>query len=155
MQGILEGGVSVSIDITVRFAETDAMRVVHHSNYIIWFEAARVAWFDAAGVPYGRLTQEGRNLAVTGVQAEYRHSVRFGDSVRVTATLTRARSRQVDFAYVIRNIADDALVVTGRTEHVCVDDEGRVASIPGWLMDRLAQAVSANGDRDAVAAFGA
>ena len=48
------------------------MGVVHHSNYIIWFEAARVAWMEVAGTPYTEFAAGGNHFAVTGVQVEYR-----------------------------------------------------------------------------------
>ncbi len=61
---------SFSLDIPVRFAETDLMGVVHHSVYVVWFEAARVAWMDAVGMPYVEVAAVGRHFAVTGVQVE-------------------------------------------------------------------------------------
>ena len=88
-----------TIDLPVRFAETDLMGVVHHSNYLIWFEAARVAWMDAAGVPYTEVAAGGHHFAVTAVQVEYRASARFGDTVRITAFVETLRSRKVDFGY--------------------------------------------------------
>ena len=48
---------AVPLDLAVRFVETDAMGVVHHSNYLVWFEAARVAWMDAAGMPYAEVAR--------------------------------------------------------------------------------------------------
>ena len=128
---------TVTLDLTVRFAETDAMGIVHHSNYLVWFEAARVAWMDAAGVPYKEVADNGNHFAVTGVQVEYRAPARFGDVVRVTAVVERMRSRQVIFAYTVRNAADAALLATGRTEHISVDLSGRMASLPPAIFERL------------------
>ena len=128
---------AVTLDLTVRFAETDAMGIVHHSNYLVWFEAARVAWLDAAGVPYKEVADNGNHFAVTGVQVEYRAPARFGDVVRVTAAVERMRSRQVIFAYTVRNAADAALLATGRTEHISVDLSGRMASLPPAIFERL------------------
>ena len=128
---------TVTLDLTVRFAETDAMGIVHHSNYLVWFEAARVAWLDAAGVPYKEVADNGNHFAVTGVQVEYRAPARFGDVVRVTAAVERMRSRQVIFAYTVRNAADAALLATGRTEHISVDLAGRMASLPPDIYERL------------------
>ena len=128
---------TVTLDLTVRFAETDAMGIVHHSNYLVWFEAARVAWLDAAGVPYKEVADNGNHFAVTGVQVEYRAPARFGDVVRVTAVVERMRSRQVIFAYTVRNAADAALLASGRTEHISVDLSGRMASLPPAIFERL------------------
>ena len=127
----------VTLDLTVRFAETDAMGIVHHSNYLVWFEAARVAWLDAAGVPYKEVADNGNHFAVTGVQVEYRAPARFGDVVRVTAVVERMRSRQVIFAYTVRNAADATLLATGRTEHISVDLAGHMASLPSDIYERL------------------
>ena len=113
------------------------MGIVHHSNYLVWFVAARVAWLDAAGVPYKEVADNGNHFAVTGVQVEYRAPARFGDVVRVTAAVERMRSRQVIFAYTVRNAADATLLATGRTEHISVDLSGRMASLPLAIYERL------------------
>lgn len=128
---------SFSLDIPVRFAETDLMGVVHHSVYVVWFEAARIAWMDAVGMPYVEVAAVGRHFAVTGVQVEYRASARFGDTVRVAATVTKLRSRHVSFAYRVTNAASGELLATGSTQHICVDLEGRTARIPDWVITRL------------------
>lgn len=126
----------VALDIRVRFAETDAMGIVHHSNYIVWFEAGRVAWMDAAGMPYAEVAAGGNHFAVTGVQVEYRTPVRFDDRLQVITRLVKLRSRQVSFAYEVRN-AENELLVTGGSDHICVDLEGRMTRIPGHVMERL------------------
>ena len=117
------------------------MGVVHHSNYLVWFEAARVAWMDAAGVPYIEVAAGGHHFAVTAVQVEYRASARFGDIVQVTAFVETLRSRKVDFGYTVHNATDGVLLATGRTEHICVDLAGRMARIPQPLLERLTAAV--------------
>ena len=128
---------TVTIELTVRFAETDAMGIVHHRHYLVWFEAARVAWLDAAGVPYTEVAASGHHFAVTGAEVQYRAPARFGDTVRVTVAVERMRSRQVIFAYTVHNAADGALLATGRTEHISVDLAGRMASLPPVLYARL------------------
>jgi acyl-CoA thioester hydrolase len=127
----------VSTEISVRFAETDLMGVVHHSAYIVWFEVGRVAWLRASGVPYTEFSAAGRHLAVTDIQASFRASCKFGDIVRIHTCLQRLRSRQMDFTYEIRHAADDTLLVTGTSEHVCVDEAGRTARLPSELLARL------------------
>ena len=127
----------VSLDITVRFAETDAMGIVHHSNYVIWFEAGRIAWMDAVGMPYSEVAEGGNHFSVTGIQVEYRSPSRFGDTVRLITRLTELRSRKVSFAYEIRSIENSRLLVSGASQHICVDLEGRMAKIPSPVFERL------------------
>ncbi len=127
----------VTLDLPVRFAETDAMAVVHHSNYVIWFEAARVALMDAAGTPYAEVAAGGNHFAVTRLEVEYRAPARFGDTVRITANVESIRSRQVKFTYEVHNPANQLLLATGSTEHICVDLQGRMAKIPAYVVDKL------------------
>lgn len=128
---------AVPLDLTVRFAETDLMGVVHHSAYVVWFEAGRVAWMTVAGMPYAEVAATGHHFAVTAIHAEYRAAVRFGDVVRVITRLTRLRSRQVAFAYEVRHASRDELLATGSSEHICVDLEGRMARVPEEVLTRL------------------
>ncbi|MFN8491712.1 MAG: thioesterase family protein [Caldilineaceae bacterium] len=127
----------VATELTVRFAETDAMGVVHHGAYVIWFECGRVAWMVAAEMPYTEVAASGHHFAVTGLHVAYRASARFGDTIRIVTRVTKLRSRQVEFSYEVRNASDDTLLVTGVSEHICVDLTGRMAKIPQAIFDRL------------------
>ena len=128
---------ALPLDITVRFAETDQMGVVHHSEYAVWFEAGRVAWMAAAGMPYTEIAGAGYNFAVTELQCRYRNAIRFGDAVQVITRLELLRSRQVEFVYEIRNPQSGAVYADGHTRHTCVDGAGRMTRLPEWIALRL------------------
>ncbi len=130
-------GVTVPLDITVRFAETDQMGVVHHSECVVWFEAGRVAWMEAAGMPYTEIAGAGFNFAVTDLQCRYRNAIRFGDPVQVITRLAMLRSRQIEFQYEIRNRQTDVIYADGHTRHICVDSAGRMTRVPEWIAERL------------------
>ncbi len=132
-------GLAVPLDITVRFAETDQMGVVHHSEYVVWFEAGRVAWMEAAGMPYTEIAGAGFNFAVTDLQCRYRNAIRFGDPVQVVSRLGVLRSRQIEFLYEIRNRETDVIYADGHTQHICVDNTGRMTRVPEWIAERLAR----------------
>jgi acyl-CoA thioester hydrolase len=127
---------TVTVDIPVRFAETDAMGVVHHAAYVVWFELGRIAWMDAAGMPYAEVAARGNHFAVTGLEVCYREASRFGETIRLTTTVTALRSRQVSFGYTVANRAGDVLA-TGHSDHICVDSAGRTAKIPTEVLTRL------------------
>jgi acyl-CoA thioester hydrolase len=127
----------VTTAVDVRFAETDLMGVVHHAAYVVWFEVGRIAWMQTAGMPYTEIAASGHHFAVTGIQAAYRASARFGDTIRIQTRLADLRSRQVKFTYELRKLSDDALIATGVSEHICVDLAGRMAKIPQPVVDRL------------------
>ena len=127
----------VIIETDVRFAETDQMGVVHHSSYIVWFEMGRVAWMKAANMPYTEVAGSGYNFAVTAIHAAYRAASRFGDTIQIVTRLANLRSRQVEFTYEIRNAADQMLLATGSSEHICVDQSGKMTKIPQSIYNRL------------------
>jgi acyl-CoA thioester hydrolase len=133
----------VTTEVDVRFAETDLMGVVHHATYIVWFEVGRVAWMQAAQLPYTEIAASGHHLAVTGIHAAYRASARFGDTIRIETRLVKLRSRQIEFAYELRNRADNAVIATGVSEHICVDLAGRMAKIPPTIVERLTAGAAA------------
>ena len=120
---------AVETSIQVRYAETDAQRVVYHGNYVIWFEVARTAYCERAGHPYPRMEEEGSFITVTDVRVRYRRSVRYGDTVVVRARMTALKSRGCTFAYEIV-LPDGQLAAEGETQHLFLDAAGRPRTVP-------------------------
>src|SRR5260370_833241 len=89
-------------EIEVRYAETDQMGVVHHANYVIWFELARTRLCAMSGFTYAEIERLGYLLMVTAVELRYRRPARYGETVRVTCWGDRLASRGVSFAYEVR-----------------------------------------------------
>jgi acyl-CoA thioester hydrolase len=129
----------------VSFYETDAMGVVHHSNYLRFFEDARVAWLEQYDRIYTEYMAIGRNFAVTRVDIAYHRSSRFHDELEITAALQWVRGASACFVYEIRS--GSALVVSGTTEHALVDAHGRPRRIPKEWREHLLS-VSAERDLD-------
>ncbi len=127
----------VSVTVDVRFAETDAMGVVHHAAYVVWLEMGRVAWLTAAGVPYTEVAASGHHFAVTGIHAQYRASCRFGDRVRIETRVNKLRSRQVEFGYELYHAATAVHLMSATSEHICVDLAGKMARLPANFLERL------------------
>ena len=107
------------IDIEVRYAETDQMGVVHHANYLIWFELARTELCKRSGLHYRKIEEAGYRLMVTQAELKYRRGARYGDRVRLSCELERLGSRGMRFRYEVR--CDDQILTTGRTHHIWVD----------------------------------
>ena len=128
---------AVTTTFDVRFAETDAMGIVHHAAYIVWLEMGRVAWLQAAGVPYTEVAASGHHFAVTGIQASYRASCAFGDTIQIVTRLNILRSRQVVFGYQLFQATSGVLLATATSEHICVDLAGKMAKLPESILARL------------------
>jgi len=120
----------------VGFHETDAMGIVHHANYLKYFEDARVVWLDEHDRGYGHYMALGLHFAVTRVEADYAQSARFDDRLEVTTWMEWVRGASLRMGYRIERDGDT--LVTGATEHAAVNDEGRVRRIPKEDRARLA-----------------
>ena len=124
----------------VRYAETDAMGIVHHSAYVIWMEEGRSAWFrkrlnDIRG--YALMESDGYALAVTGINMRFLAAARYGDRVCIRTWVTSIRSRSITVAYEIMNAESGVCLVTAQSTHMCVDKGLRVVAMPPYWLDRL------------------
>lgn len=123
------------MELRVRFAETDQMRVAHHAAYAVWLEAARVEWLRGHGLRYRDLEEAGVSLAVAGLTLRYAAAAHFDDLLRIEVVLREARSRRLAFGYRIERV-DEAprLLATAETVHVPTDARGRAVRLPAdWL----------------------
>lgn len=114
----------------VRYAETDAMRIVHHAAYIIYFEEGRSEYIRQRGTSYAAFEREGYYLAVTEVQARYIKAARYDDRLTVRCWVAQSRSRSLVFEYEIINANTNERLLTGMSKHICLDTEGNIARIP-------------------------
>ena len=123
----------------VGFHETDAMGVVHHANYLKFFENARVAWLEEHDRGYPHYMAQGLHFAVTHAEIDYKQSARFDDRLRVRTWIEWVRGASLRMAYLIVRDDDETIeVVRGATEHAAVNGEGRVRRIPKADRQRLA-----------------
>jgi acyl-CoA thioester hydrolase len=117
--------------VRVRYAETDQMGVVYHSNYLIWFEVGRVEFMRQRGLTYKSMEQEdGCAIAVVEANARYKAPARYDDELIVRTTLSQARGSILSFTYAILRAEDDLLLCEGSTIHIVVDREMKRAVMP-------------------------
>jgi acyl-CoA thioester hydrolase len=126
---------TAQLNITVRYAETDAMGVVHHAAYVVWLEAARVEWMKQIGFPYTRVEQLGVAFSVVELGLTYRASSRFGDEVTIAVWASELSSRQVRFEYRVLN--QQQLIAEGFSRHLCTERSGRTVRMPGEVWEGL------------------
>lgn len=119
--------------LRVRFAETDAMGIVHHSRYLPYLEEARVEYLRALGHPYHELRADGVDYAVLEAFVQYRQPLRFDDEVAVHLRMGSATRATFQMAYLL-TVADQVRA-TAVTVHGCVNPEGRPVRMPSWLLD--------------------
>jgi len=130
----------VETTFRVRYAETDAMGIVHHASYLIWFEVGRSDYFRALGQDYGQWEKQGYLLPVSEIHARYNAPAHFGDLVTVRTWVEEIRSRSLALGYEVRDTASQQILVTGWTKHICIDRQGRARRLPKEMSDFLERA---------------
>lgn len=103
------------------YYETDKMGIVHHSNYIRWFEEARIDFMRRAGLDCAALESRGIMIPVTGVEAKYRSSIFFDEEVEVRPRLIFFNGVRAAFSYEIYGVERNVLAVTGESWHCFID----------------------------------
>lgn len=114
----------------VQYYETDQMKVAHHSNYIRWFEEARVDAFEQIGLGYKECEENGIMSPVTSVTAKYKTSAEFYDTVVISIRFTKYTGVRLCIEYEVRDKATGAVRCTGQSEHCFVSSsEGKIISV--------------------------
>ena len=130
------------VRIRVRYAETDQMGVVYHSNHFVWFEVGRVEFFRQLGFSYKDMEQQdGCHIAVVDARCRYKAPARYDDEVVVRTQLKNVRESMVHFAYTLVRASDDLLLAEGETMHVVIDREMKKTPIPEKYMQIFRDAI--------------
>ncbi len=119
----------------VQYYETDQMGMVHHSNYIRWFEEARVEFLDAIGLPYQTMEAEGIGSPVLEVHCRYKRKVVFGETVTIHVEMKSYNGLRFSVLYCVLG-EDDTIRCIGESEHCFISLKGRPVSLsrvkPEW-----------------------
>jgi len=121
-----------TIELRVRYAETDQMGVVYHANYLVWCEIGRTDLIRRLGTSYADLEREGVGLAVIDASVRYHFAARYDDLIRVRTLITDVRSRTVTFDYTIENEAGTRLA-SARTTLASINRDGKLVALPGEM----------------------
>lgn len=134
---IPDGATTSTVEHRVAFYETDAMEIVHHSNYLRFFENARVIWLEEHDKSYPDWIAMDLHFVVTHAELDYRQPARFDDVIEIKTWLEWVRGASLAMAYTI--VCDSRLLVTGRTKHATINGDGRVRRIPKPDRERLSR----------------
>jgi len=124
-----------TIELSVRYQETDRMGIVYYANYLIWFEIGRTELFNKLGISYPELEKNGYFLVVTEAYCKYKASATYEDRVEVLTKLTEVKNSSLTFDYEIRK--KGTLITNGKTRHAFLDGEGKVIRVPKTVTEAL------------------
>ena len=119
------------VTVRVRYAETDQMGVVYHSNYLIWFEVGRVELMRSLGFDYKLMeTEDDTFIVVADAHCRYHHPARYDELLTVRTRILEAKNRTLKFGYELLRQSDNKLLATGHTLHVTCNRAGHVKHFP-------------------------
>src|SRR5207302_6708253 len=118
--------------IRVRYAETDRMGLLHHANYLVYFEQARTDLLRQVGGNYKDLEDRGFFLVITKVEVKYKSPAHYDDLLTIRTTVTRTTPVRLEHRYEVFR-EGGTLVCEGATTLACVDRAGKIQAMPSWL----------------------
>ena len=132
---------SFETQLRVRYAETDQMGVVYHSNYIVWFEVGRVELLRQLGFTYRDMEhQDDTHIAVVDVQCRFKSPARYDDLITIRTRLINVRESLLHFSYEIVRSADGKALAAGESVHIVVNSAFQRMHLPGKYMAPLLEA---------------
>ncbi|MDB5311590.1 MAG: acyl-CoA thioesterase [Gemmataceae bacterium] len=121
------------IQIRVRYAETDRMGLLHHANYLVYFEQARTELLRARGRTYKDLEDAGFYLVLAKIEVRYKSPAYYDDVLTIRTTVTRSTPVRLEHKYEV--FRDGKPVAEGVTTLACVDAAGKLQPMPEWLTE--------------------
>lgn len=118
--------------VRVRYAETDQMGVVYHSNYFIWFEVGRVELLRQIGFSYREMEQQDQCfIAVVEARCRFKSPAHYDDEIRIRTSLKHVRNSFIQFGYEAVRVSDGVLLAEGDTMHIVTDPQMNKRTLPG------------------------
>jgi acyl-CoA thioester hydrolase len=120
---------SISHTFRVRYAETDAMGIVHHSSFVVWLEMGRTEFMRAHGFTYRELEKMGVLLPVVELSIRYRQPAYYDDELQITTWVEELTRTRIKMAYKVERKGDNTLLVEANTAHTFMAPGGRLLRI--------------------------
>lgn len=133
--------------LVVRFAETDAMGIVHHSNYPIWFEASRTEYIKDLGLTYSEFMNRGFHTPLMEVHNFFKRPAKYEDVITIETRLVNLTPYRLEFAYHIYRNDEQEPIGFGKTVHAIVDNELKLSNLKKNgldIYDKFASAVTSD-----------
>lgn len=136
-----ENATTAEARFRVRYAETDQMGVVYHSNFIIWMEVGRVELLRALGFTYREMEADGLHLPVVEVKCRFKSPAKYDDLIVVHTRMLNLRNSLIHFGYEIRRAGEETLLAEGESVHIVVGPDMQRRPIPEKYMGIFTKAM--------------
>jgi len=122
---------SGEIQIRVRYAETDKMGLLHHANYLVYFEQARTELLRVRGRTYKDMEDEGFFLVVAKLEVKYKAPAHYDDVLTIRTTVMRTSPIRIEHKYEV--LRDGTFLAEATSTLACVGRDGKLCAMPAWL----------------------
>lgn len=122
------------IQVRVRYAETDRMGLLHHANYLVYFEQGRTELLRSLGRTYRDAEDQGFYLVLVKIEVRYRMPARYDDLLTLRTTVKRTTPVRIEHEYQV--FREGQLLAEGSSTLACVDRDGQLQAMPEWLQNR-------------------
>lgn len=122
------------LEIRVRYAETDRMGLLHHANYLVYFEMGRTEFLRKRGLSYRELEDAGHLLVIVEINCKYKRPVFYDDLLTLTTVIEKVSHVKIVHRYELKR--DSLLLAEGHSVLACVDRDGRPQGLPEVLLSR-------------------
>lgn len=112
-----------------QYYETDQMGIIHHSNYIRWFEEARLHFMDEIGLSYAKIEEMGILIPVLSVDCQYKTMVHYNDIVDIYTRIIKFNGVKMTIAYRVVDHVTGEIRCTGETSHAFLNREYRLVRL--------------------------
>lgn len=120
------------IQIRVRYAETDRMGLLHHANYLVYFEQARTELLRDRGMTYRAMEDEGFFLVLSKIELKYKRPAHYDDLLTIKTTVARTTPVRIEHVYQV--LRGTELLAEGSSTLACVDRQGKLQALPEWFL---------------------
>lgn len=125
----------------VKFFDTDVMGVVHHSNYIRWFETGRVEFLRAIGINLNEMMRDGILFPIIDIGAKFHAPAHFDDDLEILTTAEALTRAKMKFSYAIRKCGDEKILAEGTSTNVFTSG-GKICRLPEKYSSQLVKGLS-------------
>lgn len=132
------------VKIRVIYADTDAMGIVYHTNYIKWFEIGRTELLRGMGIVYAEMESQGYNLPLTEAYCHYLLPARYDQIIIVETEMEYLKRASMKFNYTISDEDKEKIFVEGYTVHACTNNLGKIVRIPSFIVEKLNEQMQLN-----------
>jgi len=129
------------VKIRVIYADTDAMGIVYHTNYIKWFEIGRTELLRSVGIVYSEVEVQGYNLPLTEAYCHYLLPAKYDQIIIVETEMEYLKRASMKFNYTIWDEDKEKILVEGYTVHACTNNLGKIVRVPPFIVQKIEEQI--------------